>query len=334
MKYIKYLTIALLPVLFIFSSCDRSRDSSYLVPNISGKANEVIVVINKTKWDGQIGDSLHQVLTTDLPGLPQAEPYFDVSDVPPKTFSGLESLRTFRNLVFVDISKKHKEAGIGVKRGRWAKQQLILNLRAPSDAKMVELLSKQGGKIRDLIRDAEAQRIAKAYKKYANIDLIERLRKKYDLVLSVPKSYRLDQKYSDFLWIGHETPEMTQGILVYWYPYNSESQFSKDSLIKRRSAFVEKYVPGPLKNSFMTTDTKSPIDYRTITLREEFAAELRGLWYTEGDFMGGPFVSISKVDKKNNRIVTAEGFVYAPKYPKRNYVLQLEEIIKTLRFVD
>ena len=333
MNSIKYLAVAIAS-LFILVSCDQSKDNSYLVPNISGKANEVIVVINKKVWDGQVGDSLHSVLTKDIPGLPQAEPYFDVSDVPPKTFANLESLKTFRNLVMVDISNKHTEAGIGIKHNKWAKQQVIVTLRAKDKAQMIELLNKQQDKIRQIIRDAETKRIWKNYNKYANLDLIDRLKKEQGIAITIPKNYRLEQKYSDFLWIAHETPEMSQGIFVYWYPYESENQFTKDSLIVRRSSFVSKYVPGPLEGSYMTTDTQSPIEYKQITLREEFATEMRGLWFTEGDFMGGPFVSVSKVDKEKGRIVTAEGFVYAPKFPKRNYMLQVEEIIKTLRIDD
>lgn len=330
MKLIKKWLLALVPALFLLSSCDQSTDNSYLIPNVSGKLNEVIVVVNKTLWDGQVGDSLHAVLTREIEGLPQSEPHFDISDVPPKTFSSLKSLKTFRNLVFVDISPKHKKSGIGIKYDRWAKQQIVLSLRASSKAQLIELLSNQADKIRQTIRDAEQKRIRKNYRKYSNSSIIERLKKDHNISLIVPKNYRLEQKYSNFMWLAHETPEISQGIFIYWYPYVAENQFTKDSLVARRSAFVEKYVPGPLKNSFMTTDTQSPILYKQTTLNEEFATELKGLWFTKGDFMGGPFVSYSKVDQKNGRIITVEGFVYAPRFPKRNYMMQVEEIIKTI----
>ena len=45
--------------------------------------------------------------------------------------------------------------------------------------------------------------------------------------------------------------------------------------------------------------------------------ETRGLWKMEHDAMGGPFVSHSRVDTLNNRVVVAEGFVYAPEKMKR-----------------
>jgi len=46
--------------------------------------------------------------------------------------------------------------------------------------------------------------------------------------------------------------------------------------------------------------------------------------------MGGPFVSYSQVDSANNRVIVAEGFVYAPEKKKRPFIRQLEAAIQTL----
>ena len=50
--------------------------------------------------------------------------------------------------------------------------------------------------------------------------------------------------------------------------------------------------------------------------------------------MGGPFVNITQLDEKRNRIVTVEGFVYAPGNDKRDLLQQVEAIIYTLDFTD
>ena len=63
-------------------------------------------------------------------------------------------------------------------------------------------------------------------------------------------------------------------------------------------------------------------------------AELRGLWRTEKAFMGGPFLSYTVLDEKRNRIITAEGFVFAPSLDKRNYVRELQAIIQTVEIID
>jgi hypothetical protein len=83
----------------------------------------------------------------------------------------------------------------------------------------------------------------------------------------------------------------------------------------------------------MTTEMQVFPIFRSYMLSKKYTAELRGLWRVEGDFMGGPFVSISQIDEQRNRIVTVEGYVYAPKYNKREYIRQLEAILYTIKFL-
>jgi hypothetical protein len=73
----------------------------------------------------------------------------------------------------------------------------------------------------------------------------------------------------------------------------------------------------------------APVMTNTI-VAGNVAIETRGLWMVEGDFMGGPFLNYTIFDEKNNRVITAEGFVYAAGTKKRNYVFEMEAIIKSL----
>ena len=43
--------------------------------------------------------------------------------------------------------------------------------------------------------------------------------------------------------------------------------------------------------------------------------------------MGGPFVSHSFLDDKNQTVITVEGFIYAPDLDKRTMMRQLEALI-------
>jgi len=46
--------------------------------------------------------------------------------------------------------------------------------------------------------------------------------------------------------------------------------------------------------------------------------------------MAGPFLNYTVIDKANNRLIVVEGFVFAPAVNKRNYMFELEAILKTL----
>jgi len=77
-----------------------------------------------------------------------------------------------------------------------------------------------------------------------------------------------------------------------------------------------------------------PFVVEEINLNGEYAFVIRGLWHTKNYFMGGPFVSITTLDKDRNRIVTVETFVYAGKQRKKLYLWQVESIIKTLKILN
>jgi hypothetical protein len=48
--------------------------------------------------------------------------------------------------------------------------------------------------------------------------------------------------------------------------------------------------------------------------------------------MAGPFLTYIVNDKENNRKMVVEGFTFAPATEKRDYMFELEAIMKTLRF--
>ena len=50
--------------------------------------------------------------------------------------------------------------------------------------------------------------------------------------------------------------------------------------------------------------------------------------------MGGPFVSYTLLDTVYNRVVTVDGFLYAPSDPKRDLLRQVEAILKSLTVTD
>ena len=60
------------------------------------------------------------------------------------------------------------------------------------------------------------------------------------------------------------------------------------------------------------------------------ALETRSLWKIEDAFMSGPFVNFCFVDKTNRRLFVAEGFVYAPSESKRDYMFELETMMRSI----
>ena len=94
---------------------------------------------------------------------------------------------------------------------------------------------------------------------------------------------------------------------------------------------LKENLPGAFPESYMTTESRFGVDYTPITVNGKYCGVLRGLWKMVGDMMGGPFVSHVRLDEKNNRVVVAEGFVFAPETDKRNFIRRIEAALYTLR---
>ena len=88
----------LLVTIFALSSC---RNTGLLLPNATGAAYEVLVVIDQKEWRAEGGKALFDLLAADMPNIPQAEPMFSISRVSTTQFDNL--LRPTRNIVMVEI---------------------------------------------------------------------------------------------------------------------------------------------------------------------------------------------------------------------------------------
>ena len=80
--------ICIITILAI-ASCDSSKRRKALLPNVSGHAGEVIVVIDKGDWEGAVGTTLRDSLAQDCPFLPQREPLYSLVNVIPSGFTNM-----------------------------------------------------------------------------------------------------------------------------------------------------------------------------------------------------------------------------------------------------
>ncbi len=319
-----------LTMILLIYSCKYNADT--LKPRISGLSGEIILVVPQYKWESALGDTLRKFFSYDQPALPQPEPVFDIIHISPNQFSKI--FTTHRNIVNIKIDSKYTKAGISMINDQWAVPQLVINVTAPNDSSCIDLLVENSDLIIDKINDAERQRVLFGYKKYQETDISRKLKKKYHLRLYIPKGYNLDVDSSDFVWISNETPLCSQGIFIYFYPYNNRNVFLPENLIRKRNEVLKKYVNGPVENTWMTTEDLITPVYTEFEKDSLYFAKLQGLWKLQNGFMGGPFVSISTVDEERNRVVTLEGFVYAPNDDKREFLRQVESILYSVEILD
>ena len=315
-------------LVLIGTSC--KVDNSNLMPNVTGKAGEVVIIMEKNFWEGKPGRELIEQLGFEVDGLPQGEPMLDLVNIPKAAFTNI--FQTHRNLIITKVSGNYKESKVLVRKNVYARPQIVIQIEAPNSGELTRLIEERGRGILNKILDKERNRIIANYRKYEQPSISDKLSKSHQLMLTVPRGYNYDMDSTDFVWISHEEKELSQGIFVYHYPYQDTSSFNKENLISKRDAVLKRNVAGPNEGTYMTTEKDLPISYREFMLNERYTTELKGLWKLEGPgFMAGPFISLSTVDKERNRIITVEGYVFAPNKDKRNYLRQLEAILHTLK---
>lgn len=330
MKLFRYLTIVAL-ALVMCTSCKSFQTLSRNKKVAQGRPYELIVVATQPVWTGPLGDSLRNILAAPIPYLPQIEPEFDVLRTVPDGFKNI--IAEHRNILKVLVDPAVKEAAVAVEYDLTAAPQIVLTLQGPSEEALIAYLAEHGQKVVDVIKMAERDRAVEFAEKFGVEGIEKRIRELFGIEMSVPKGYNIAAESEDFLWAHYEYPEASQGFVLYSYPYSGKAQLTPQALTEARNRFVMR-IPGPSDGSYMITAPIYEPDWRTISLEGRTWIEMRGFWDVEGDFMGGPFVSYTTLDKANNRLVTLDCYVYAPKLPphKRNLLHGLEHLLHTISF--
>ncbi|OQX97464.1 MAG: hypothetical protein B6I20_12555 [Bacteroidetes bacterium 4572_117] len=192
------------------------------------------------------------------------------------------------------------------------------------------MFAKSKKSIVDTLLKDERARYLQSYRKFENPE-ITRVLKKRAVKMRFPKGYDLDVHKDAFMWVAHETPMISQGVIISFINYSDTAQLHKENLIHQIDSVLKKNVPGALDGSYMAIEKRIDIIDQKMLLNKNYTVKLTGLWRTEGDYMGGPFVSLVSVDTKRNRLVVCFGYVYAPRYSKRNYMRQVETILYSLK---
>src|SRR4030042_3902601 len=320
-------------IILVFFSCT-SGERQALLPVVSGMPGDLTIVINKAEWDTKIGDELRRVFEEPYQVLPQYEPIFDIIQVPHNAFSNV--VKSQRNIIIVNLSPKHDESKIIVQKDIWAKPQLVLDLYARDDDSFVKLFTDNEQKIVKLLEDTERRRLMDTYKKNLDGEILGTLKRRHHVSLIIPKGFKIIYDTDDFVWLGQDVTTSVLGVLVYQYDYTDTNTFKKKYLIEKRGQFIKKHVPGEVEGSYMITEREfSPFFSQYMLRGKQYVAELRGLWKIEkGISMGGPFISITTLDKRRNKIITVEGFVFAAGKDKRNYLRQVEAIALSLEIIE
>jgi len=323
-------SLILLASIFLLISCKNDEKSSKkddrILTDSSGNINQLTIVINNQLWEGEVGEAIRENLAAPVDGLPQEEPLFSLSQIPPETFTGF--VRNSR--IFLKIEEGGNK-GMQLFEDEFSRPQTGVVIQGKSNEEIIEVINKEADAIVKLLKKTELtekqRRIRKSLKKDDGLE------EKFGVNLKFPSAYRYAKEEDQFSWIRKEIPKGSMEILVYEVPINKIENDSSviSNIIKMRDSIGEVQIPGRLEGSYMITEKAyAPYLFET-EIDGKFAYETRGTWEVQNDFMAGPFVNYAVKDEENNRFVILEGFVFSPSRSKRDNIFELDAILQSAK---
>ena len=326
--------LLLLAIACLMTACSDKPTTAKKDRSAGGTAEILVVTQNDEQWNGMIGDSIQHYFLDYQYGLPQPESMNDVAHVNVAGFSDM--FKKHKCILEVEIDPKLEKAKAETAEDLWAAPQRYVKITAPDATSWVELFDSQKKAYKLWFDQVERERIMNVFRPSVDNSIVDAIASKFGFTLTVPQGFYIAKSEPDFMWIRKELERSSACIVIYQVPYQDTAQFNVNSLVAMRNMMLQKYIPGPLEGSYMSTETEfvPPLVTYVPDFPAGYALEMRGMWKVENDFMGGPFVSYTFADSRTGQLVTVEGYYYEPNQKKRNQLLQLEAILYSLKFVE
>lgn len=346
-----YLFLFLLTTLWACDGEQLTQNESEL-PRASTVPNEVLVVMDSAQWQGAVGEKLREIYAAPLPALPQEEAAFNVRYVSPRHFKGF--LKLYPNIIFVttldsrtkdsrvmrtyftesslEQIRENPEIFMFPRENEFARGQQVLHLFSQTEESLIQKLEKNEERLYRYFLEFERDRLSrKLFTGLPGEELTRYVQKHHGFRLHFPAGYEVAIDKEDFIWLRMLDPKIDKNIWVGYQPYEDESVFTEENILKLRSKFAKSYIWGKDSTSYMRTEEDVPVITRETNFNGHYAIETRGLWRLNEGYMGGPFISYTFVDEATNRLYYIEGFVYAAGEEKREPIREVEAILHTFR---
>lgn len=309
----------------LFYSCTEKVEDK---PESVCKINSLTIAINDQLWSGEVGDSLRKKFAAPVDGLPQEEPLFTIQQFPVKLFDAHKDSNT--NLILI---KKEEKSSYRLVHNKYMNPQNLVVISGKSISEIVNFIEQNGDSLIDIFRETEIKRNQALIRKQLFSD--EKIRKKFKVSLDVPETFQYVMEKPNFIWMKKEILSGNTSILIYKVPFKTllKDDNIVNNIISMRDIVGSRYIKGKNKNTSMITE-ESYAPYFDITVVDKKRAyETKGTWELKGDYMSGSFINYAILNREKKEFLIIEGFCYAPSTSKRDLMMELEAIIKSVQFL-
>ena len=327
MKKISYFAVIL--VLLTAVSCrQKSGSSGIKVDNFStGKAGEMILAIDTNYWSKSAVKAIYDVIQRPQPAINQIEPMFDVIQCSNADYKA--SFMRHRNIVQFDYNPDYAGNTFEIARNPITTPQILVKIRGNQQDSCLALFLAHKDEIVKAMYDNDIARLQNAHRKLNNPVIEKKIKEKFGLSMTIPDGYFIGREEEDFLWLCFRTPKNDRFVMLYKSP---RYELTKENIVAERDRITKAYIQGAVAGAYpLVADIEGYPMAQNIQIRYHNGVELRGLWETVRDKMGGPFYSFTQVSPDSTSCITVDGFVYAPQEKKRDYLREVEAVVKSIQ---
>lgn len=304
----------------------KKDDNQLYLPASNGNLNNISVVVDNILWEDAVGENIRNIFAAPLNGLPTIEPTFDMRQIPTQVFDGFAS----RSRIVLKIEKGDVEATTKIVNNAFAKPQTVVIVAGRTDKDIIAQLTEN----RDKIIDAFDKEEIKEKLRRINLSLLadETIENKLGITIDIPSAFKIGKADDDFFWIRKNLRQAkTIDLMLYEVPLEviSNGDSTIVDIVRMRDNITKTKIPSDDDIYMAVEDKYAPSMFKTI-IDNKPAYEVRGMWNMQGATMAGPFITYLIEDKINNRYLVADGYVYAPSLEKRDYIFELEAMIKSI----
>jgi hypothetical protein len=349
----KRLVIIFFSMAFFAVGCNKkSSERETTLPQSRAGEGEVLVVMDSVKWSGELGDAIRKTFSSQIPGLPQPEPYFSLKHIRPSAFRSIlrqasnviivmtldnksregEALRNYFTSESLERIRTEDDIFMFTQNNVFARGQNVLYLFGQNDRQLIHNIEDNLAPLKQYFLKNEKNRISrKIYSGRSVEGIIRRIMREHNFYINVPANYDLAKEGENFVWIRQLGAD-DKSVFVYYEPYESEKVFEEEGIFKLREKVVRSQLVDIERPSiYMTTETLIPLHLQRINMNGKYAVEVRGLWKLSDNTRGGSFLSYVFVDEELNRLYYIEGFLANPGRNKREPMRELEIILSSFK---
>ena len=312
--------------IFLVFSCDFQKKT-----NSTGKSLEVILIQGQDCTDSTFDVFKNNFISPQSPLLEseiygEQKSFFRVIPILEKDFSSI--FQTHKNIIFVNLEDAFS---MQARKDLWAKNQNIYACSIDKNQlnnknKIVNFAYNCAKKI----KNNEILQRTIYYNKSTPASIKNFLKDKYNLSISLPSRFFITDSTNTTLNLRGDTKKSSQRVLV--SSFNLEPTI--ENIILEQNILAKKNISSDVEGSFAVIEERTQLYIDTLLTSNNEKINIKGIWKMQGDFMGGSFFTTLIVNPRNKKKTLISSYLYAPGENKANYLLDLEAILQSTRYIN